>query len=148
MWRPWKCNRRLVSPCVFVTCLMMLVFDFIYQTYEVHSYADHHLKTFTCRVQLEGNPYEVIEAATEINVLCKSIPWTIWSNIERHAVNIIVSLPNPKQWEWEPTSNLFIMILYNIVIWELGTLNARRPIYCIKYNWKNRANPRHTLDRM
>ena len=53
----------LVEKCIIV----------LFQRYEEQSYSGHHLKNFSCRIQLKGNPYEVIEAATEIHVLCKSM---------------------------------------------------------------------------
>ena len=66
--------------------------------------------------------------------------------------HIIVSWHNPKQCQMGHTSDLMMITRPSTcilkIIRDIDKLNTHKPIYCIKDNWKNWLNLRHTLDRM
>ena len=72
-------------------------------------------------------------------------------NINRHIAHTIVSWPNPKLWQMGHTSDLMMIIRWStrirtIMIKQMGMLNTHSPIYCMKDNWDNWLNLRHTLE--
>ena len=70
-------------------------------------------------------------------------------NIERHAVDTIVSWPNPKQWVIVHTSDLMMIIrqsiyILSIITREMGKLKTYSPTYCIMNNGENMLNLTHS----
>ena len=58
-----------------------------------------------------------------------------------------------QKWQMFHTSDLMMMIRYStyiltITIREMGNLKTHSPIYCMKDNWENWRNLRHTLDNV
>ena len=72
----------------------------------------------------------------------------ISKNVETHTVHVIVSWPNPTQWQMGHISDLVMLIRQSTRIFTIvirGKLKTRSPIHWLKDNWHNL---RQTLDRM
>ena len=87
------------------------------------------------------------------NVLLQVVFHMLEPNIERHTAHTSVSWPNPKQLQMVHTSYLMMIIRYSAqipttIMREISKFNTHSSIYCMKDNWDNRFNLRHTLDRM
>ena len=86
-------------------------------------------------------------------IMCHESHITQHKNMARHTAHTIVSLPNPRQCLMFHNYDLMMIVRWNtniltIMKKETWKLQGHTPIYCTNYDFENKLNLRHTLDRI